>query len=844
MNGLAFQIARRELSGGTKGFWIYLACLALGAFAIAAAGTVTDSFNRGLVAQQRTLLGGDIRFTFAQRRATVEERQWMDERGTVSERVSLNVMGEALGKRRQVDLRAVDDQHPLIGAPILSLGATSLDTALEKKNGVWGAAVSASTLEHFDLSIGDEITLGPLNVEIRTRLDRSADGLGTEGTFGPSALVRIEALIEAGRLSNGQLFRASYRMVRAPASENSIDEISTAAQESWADAGMRVRLPADAVDGLQNLLAMLNSFLSVIGVAALVAGGVGVAQATSSFLETRIASIAAFKALGADIGLIRASYALQLGGLAALGAMTGALLGAAAPLALQVFAGDRIPLPQILSFDLLPLARAFLLSILSAILFAAPSLGRAVASSPSLLFRRLSADQVTPMPRLEKFLAPIAGISLFAFAAISSTRPMVTLMLLVGAAIAYFLFLGVAVLIRRTAKALSGRFSGIQRLAFSNLGGPGSLAPTVAPALGLGLALLTLVAVVQQNILKQVQETAPANVPSLVFSQIPGDGFEKFDLILASTGIDINDPDIFRRAPQMLGRVISLNGSEIVEEEVAESERWVVQGEIGLTYLAAKPPEAELTKGRWWAEDYRGPLLASVEHEAAKGLGLDVGDSIGFRIFGREVVAEVASLRRVDWGGFGANTAVILSPGTLEAARPSHFAIAKASRAKEETIIALLGEQLPDVVVFQTSAFLAIAARLLGDISIAINAAAGIVTVAGLLVLMGAFASITRKRRGEAALLKTFGASKASILGLYASEFAIVGASAAFIGSVIGVGAAWPVVVNVFEAEWHIPWMTIGIVFGTAIFAAGIGGAISGFFALSPPPARVLRESK
>lgn len=32
------RIARRELAGGLAGFWIYLACLALGAWAIAAAG--------------------------------------------------------------------------------------------------------------------------------------------------------------------------------------------------------------------------------------------------------------------------------------------------------------------------------------------------------------------------------------------------------------------------------------------------------------------------------------------------------------------------------------------------------------------------------------------------------------------------------------------------------------------------------------------------------------------------------------------------------------------------------------------------------------------------------------
>lgn len=841
MKSLSFRIALRELAGGFSGFRVYIACLSLGAFAIAATGSVTESFNRGLVAEQRMLLGGDIAFTVVQRRATPDEKRWMEARGAISENVTLNVMGDADGVRQQVDLRAVDNAHPLIGAPDLSIGIETLQDALASKNGVWGAAVSATTLKEFSLQIGDRIDLGPVKFEIRTQLDKEANGLGTAGAFGPSAIVSLDAFVEAGRLTNGQLFRASYRMLAAPASPEALDTIAEEAEEKWNSGGLRVRRQEDAVDGLQNLLAMLNSFLSVIGVAALVAGGVGVAQATSAFLSSRVQSIAAFKALGANTGLIRSAYALQLGALAAFGASIGVALGALAPFALFAFAGDRIPLPQILNIYPAPLAQAFSLSLLAAALFALPAFGRASATSPAALFRSLTDPAKTRLPKLERFLTGIAAIALIAVAALTSPRPIVTLMLLGGAAAAYLVLIGAAWLIRRVARHISPKMYGMRRLAMSNLGGPGSLAPTIAPALGLGLALLTLVASVQSNLLRQVRETAPANVPSLIFSQIPGDAYEEFDEIIAGEGVDINDPDAFRRAPQMVGRVISLKNKPLVEEDVAESERWVVDGEIGLTYIAAKPPEAELTEGEWWPEDYSGPLLASVEHDAAKGLGLSIGDAIGFRIFGREIEAKVASLRKVDWGGFGATTAFILSPGTLEAANPPHFAIAQASAKGERAIIDALGVVLPDVVVFQTSTFLAVAARLLGNIAIAINAAAGIVTIAGLLVLIGAFAAMTHKRRSEAALLKTFGASKNEILALYASEFAVAGAAAALLGAIMGVGAAYPVVINVFEAQWHFPWATILSISAFAVLAAAIGGAITGAVALSQSPAQVLR---
>ncbi|MEM7768519.1 MAG: FtsX-like permease family protein, partial [Pseudomonadota bacterium] len=204
---------------------------------------------------------------------------------------------------------------------------------------------------------------------------------------------------------------------------------------------------------------------------------------------------------------------------------------------------------------------------------------------------------------------------------------------------------------------------------------------------------------------------------------------------------------------------------------------------------------------------------------------------------------EVASLRRVDWGtfGIGSNTAFIFSPGTLEAAKPYHVAIARTDAAAEQAIIDRLGGTLPEVVVFQTRPALAAAAEVFGDIGVAVNAVAGVVTLAGLLVLLGAFAAMARKRRAETAVLKTFGAERGSVLRLYASEFALAGAAGALIGAALGVGAAYPIVVQVFEAQWSWPWREVGAVFALAVGVSALGGASVGWRTLSQPPMRVLR---
>lgn len=375
----------------------------------------------------------------------------------------------------------------------------------------------------------------------------------------------------------------------------------------------------------------------------------------------------------------------------------------------------------------------------------------------------------------------------------------------------------------------------------ANLGGPGSLAPLIAPAIGLGIALLTLVTVVQANLLRQIGETAPANLPSLVFSQIPNREAPRFDELLARQGVDIADPERYRRIPMLLARISSIQGKPLIEEEVAESERWVVGREIQVTYLEDMPAEVELSAGSWWPADYEGPPLVSIEAGVARGLDLDVGDKLGFRIFGREVEASVASIRRVSWDGFGVNRAFIFSPGEISAANPQNFAIAQVAPERERAIIDALGASFPDIIVFQTREALATAEKVVGDISVAVSAIASVVTIAGLLVLAGALATIARKRQTEAALLKTQGATRGRIIRLYAGELGVAGLCGVAIGVIFGVIAAAVIVIHAFEARWFLPIWPIIIISVTALGVSSAGGAGAGYILLTKSAARVLR---
>jgi putative ABC transport system permease protein len=90
-------------------------------------------------------------------------------------------------------------------------------------------------------------------------------------------------------------------------------------------------------------------------------------------------------------------------------------------------------------------------------------------------------------------------------------------------------------------------------------------------------------------------------------------------------------------------------------------------------------------------------------------------------------------------------------------------------------------------------------------------------------------------------LLKVFGAARGEILRLYAGEFALAAGVAAVIGTLIGIGAAYPIVRFVFEAQWSLPWQPALMVIAAAVMASAVGGAIVGIATLSRTPADVLR---
>ena len=78
------------------------------------------------------------------------------------------------------------------------------------------------------------------------------------------------------------------------------------------EAGWRIREPGQAAPNLARLLDRVSVFLTLVGLTALLVGGVGIANAVRAYLATKTETIAALKSLGAPRRAVFATYLVQI----------------------------------------------------------------------------------------------------------------------------------------------------------------------------------------------------------------------------------------------------------------------------------------------------------------------------------------------------------------------------------------------------------------------------------------------------------------------------------------------------------------------------------------------------
>ena len=832
---LALRFAARELRSGVRGFRVFLACLALGVSALAAAGSTAEAFRQGLASQSRTILGGDVSASVEGRRFTPAERAAFARLGRVTDTLHVRAMAQGPdGERRLAEVRGVDAAFPLAGAVKL-VGAPDLAAALSPRGQTPAAALDPALMARLHLRVGQPLAVGDARFVVGAALVSEPDTLGRGFSLGSPVMVDRTVLERSGLIEADALFGETVRIALRPGLSL---PAALAALKSAAGDGARVRSRNEAAAGLGRLIDQLQFFLGFIGLAALVAGGLGVSTAVAAYLETRKSSIAVMKALGASGATVRNVYLLQVGALALVGVALGLAVGAASPFLLGWIAGDRLPIPILFALYPAPLLSAGAFGVMAAAAFSLGPLARARVTPPAALFRRDLEGRASF--GVERVGQALATLGLVALTILTAPTLIVATAMIAAVIAAFVLLLGIG----RGAAALASRARGLTRgaarLGLANLGGPGSAARTATPAIGLGVGLLAAILLIQSSLLFEVRDAAPQAAPSLVLTEIAPEQASSVDAIMTSAMGRLT-PERYRRTAFATGRITRIRGAEVNVQRIDAGERWAFDQDIGLTTLATPPPDADVVAGRWWPAGYGGPPEVMLDRDIAQAAGLKVGDAVTVSVLGRDLDARIAGLRKVEVGRFGASFALVLDPAALAGANLRQIVVARTTPAQDARILAALGQTLPSVNVISVREQLEAVAKVFGQLAWAVRGAAGVAALAGVLVLIGAVSATSQARAREAAILKVLGASRAQILAAYLLEYGLVGLIAGLAGVAIGLASAWPVVVGVFHVVWSpdLTGLCVLLLAASGVCAgAGLAGALA---ALVRRPAPILR---
>jgi len=840
---LPLRYAIRELRSGLRGFYVFIACIALGVMAIAAVGSVTASLVAGLSQQGRILLGGDAAFSLIQREATPEEIAFLRARGAVSAAATLRAMvhtGD--GQLALVELKAVDGLYPMLGALTLDPPLPAGDL-LAERDGAFGAAVDPLLLARLGLKTGDRVTIGSATFEIRSAVTAEPDKLAGGLAFAPRVLISEAALRATRLLQPGSLVRWTYR-VKLPdpdAGDAGTAALIDAARAALPDAGWEIRSQRNASPQLERSIERFTQFLTLVGLAALLVGGVGVANAVRSHVDRRREVIAALKALGATAGRIFAIYLTQVMVLAAIGALIGLLAGAALPFVVVGLFGKLLPLPVVPALHPGELSLGLVYGLLTALAFGLWPLARIHDVPVAALFRDAAGDERhRPPPR---YLAGIAAVILLLIGIVllQAYDKRIAAIFIAASILTFGLLRAIAAGLMALARRLPRPRNTMLRLAISNIHRPGALTPSVVLSLGLGLAVLVTITQIDGNLRRQFMAALPEHAPSFYFIDIPSADAGRFDAFLKAQAPQASIEDV----PMLRGRIVSARGVKAEDIKPAPDAAWVLQSDRGLTYTGEVPRGSTVVEGEWWRPDYSGPPLVSFEKKLADGLGLKIGDEVVVNVLGRNIAATISNLRSVDWQSLGINFVLVFSPNTFRGAPHTHIATLtdpSAGAGQDARIIRAVAEAFPMVTSVRVREALETIGTVVTNLVLAIRGASAITLLAAILVLGGALAAGHRHRVYDAVILKTLGATRARLLMAYALEYLLIGLATAVFGVLAGSVAAWLIVTRL---------MTLGFVWqagnAAAVVAAAlavtVGLGLAGTLgALNRKPASVLRN--
>jgi putative ABC transport system permease protein len=852
----ALTLAWRETRGSRRMLGVLIVGVALGVAALVAIRSFGASVQESVRREARGLLGADLVVTSGAPLSPAAERQVVEllaasrSPGGEPPRVarvtrfgSMAYVARTSGTRL-VQVLAVESGYPFYG----DVASEPPEAWPELGAGSY-ALVDPALLVLLGARAGDELVLGSARFEIRGVVRNMPGDLGVLSAIGPRVYIPRSRVGETGLLTTGA--RARHEVyLRLP---DGVDAGRLAARFRPPLAAERANLRTSAEDQqrLETALGRLNRYLGLVGLVALLLGGLGVASAVHVLIRRRLATVAVLRCLGASARVVVVVYLLQAVGLGLAGSLAGALLGAGLGYLLPAALGGLLPVDVSFRVSGEALASGFVTGAWVAVVFALLPLLAVRRTPPLAALRRDYEDVGLRMPDPARHVvALLLAASVLGLASWQAGSLAAGVVFSIGLGLALLVLWLSALLLRSAMRRLvSPRLAYPWRQGLANLYRPANQTLAVVLALGFGAFLLGTLIVLQQSLVRQLRSDDASSRPNLALFDIQSDQREGVAAVLSASGVEAS-----AAVPIVPMRIHSVKGvptAQILARAAvggAGREAWMFRREFRSTYRDALGDAETIVAGAWWPRGAgrgaaAGPVPLSLEADIAGDLGVTVGDEIVWDVQGVLLASRVASLRQVRWARFEPNFFAVFPEGPLEAAPQTWVTLARvADERLRARLQRSLVERYPNVSALDLTDVQKALDGVLGRVAWAVRFMALFSVGAGLAVLLGAVAGSRSERLREAVLLKTLGATRRQVVTVVVVEYASLGLLAAATGLLLALAGGATLMHFAFEGAAAVPSAPLAAL-ALAIVALTVGlGASGSLEVFRRTPLEVLRS--
>jgi putative ABC transport system permease protein len=852
--GFALKLAIRESRHGFRRVGVYMASITVGVSALVSIHSFRDDFSRSVQEEADVLMGANAKLSddkplAPEVQAVVDS---LSRAGVPTARVttaSSMILAAATNSVRLFQVRALDPGYPYYG-DVTTSPPGRWGTHLESDQ----ALVDPAVLTQLGVEVGDTIVVGRTRLAIAATVDDLPTDVAFQTAVGPRIHISLETLERAGLIGFGSLAR--FEVYLQLPEEEDRRALRERHGDTFRESGARYRLAEEQARSLANGVRFLGRFLALVGLGALLLGGVGVASAIHVYIREKRASIAVLRCIGVGQSTAFLAYLIQAAWLGLLGAAGGVVLGVALQRVMPFVLSGVLPVDVTPRFSVVSAAAGLGIGVWVAVVFALIPLLQVRDIPPLAALRQdfeSSSRRRFDVPRVVAY--GLLATSVLLLCALEAPDKEMGIGFAVALAVASAAIAGVGwALTRLTRRFFPSRASYPIRQGVSNLFRPLNQTISVTLALGFGAFVIGTIVQIEGTLRDDLTLSFGTGQPNLLLFDIQTD---QLDGVL-----DLIPPDSRESAevsPLVTSRISLINGrtpEELRANPTREDrpESWALRREYRNTYRSKVGRAEQLIAGRWWdgtagSEDgtrvEAGDLArVSLEEDVAGSLRVALGDTITWDVGGVPIPSVVTSLRRVDWTQLEPNFFAILEPGVLESAPQSIILVARLPQEEQRSQIQrdLVGS-FPNVSALDFSRVQEAIDAVLSRVRQAVAFLGTFSALAGVIVLLGALATSRMQRLREGALLKTLGARKNQVLTVLFAEYLALGSIATAAGLVLAVAGSAIVVPWLFELDYRVRMTSLSLIWLVVVTLTVVVGLLGSRDLIRRPPLPVLRDA-